>query len=162
MAERIFLSNDDAGQHFVEENLYFKLAGETSVHGNSATLVALAGPLPGTGYISDVVLGVVRPALSASGFVSGTITGDVLINSATCLSTLPKILVATTSAQAIRQNTDNGGALVTAAAINPLSSGFSNGAQLAINYNAQSGGSAAAGAAGVGLYLRVTVRYNAV
>ena len=158
---RIYLSNDADGQNYVEESLYFTWVSETSVHGTSATLISLAGPMTNDGEIVDVVLGVVRPALSASGFVSGTVNFDVKINSATCLSVLPAIAMAATSAQAIRTNTNGTTTLTTPAVLNQGSNKFSAGDQICINWNAVSVGSAAAGAAGIGLYATVKVRYNA-
>lgn len=161
MPARIYLSNDADGQNFVEDEFHYSWVSETSAHGLSATLLSLCGPMTADGEIVDVVLGVVRPALSASGFVSGTVDFDVKINSATCLSVLPAIAMVATSATAVRVNTNGTAAAATPATINTGSNRFSAGDQICVNYNARSVGSAAAGAAGIGLYAVVKVRYNA-
>lgn len=163
MPDNIFLSNDTVGYNANEETFVYNFASETSVLNGSATLIPV-GIAKANGRVSKVVLGVVRPVLSATGFVSGTTDLDVLINSATCMSTLPAIGMAAASANAVRTATNKPGvnsAAVVSGVVNAASANFSAGDQIAINYNARSVGSAAVGATGVGLYAAVTVRYAA-
>ena len=161
MASSLFLSNDVAGFSYTEESFVYSFANEASVHGNSAAVVSLAGPMTRAGKVVEVAIGVVKPATSASGFVSGTTTAALRINSAAVCSTDPLIPMAGSAGQAIRQNTNASG-IGTSAVINPNSAAFAVGAQLAFDFNARSVGSAAAGAAGTGFYLNVKVRYAAV
>ena len=159
MADRIMLTNDEVGSAFAEETFFFNFASETSALAASAVTIPLCAP-PVAGQVVDVVLGVVRPALSASGFVSGTVDFDVKINSVTCLSTKPAIAMVATSALAVRTNTNDGAAAATKAVLN-ASNAFDANDQICVEYNARSVGSAAAGAAGVGLYAAIKVRYTA-
>lgn len=156
----IFLSNSTAGYDYDEEVFSFAFANETSVHGTSAAVNSLVGPMKRAGKISEVSIGVVKPATSASGFVSGTVTATMRINSAAVCSTDPAIVMAGSAGQAIRTNTNASGG--TSAVINPASAAFAKGDQLQYDFNARSVGSAAAGAAGTGFYLSVVVRYDAV
>jgi hypothetical protein len=173
MADRIFASNDGltsaqvVGYEYEERVFHFSLARESSVHGSSATLVPVA-IVDKPGRIVDFYIGVVSPALSASGFVSANISADVRINSAVCCSTQPQLVGPVgSSAQFGRQATNTtftsaaGKASPVSAVINSASAAFSAGDQISIDYNLVSGGSAAAGAAGTGLYAAVKVRYNA-
>ena len=166
MADRIFLSNDSTVSAFSgtfpdEEVFGFSLANESSALTGSATLVPLAGGIAkANGKITDFWIGVVAPAVSASGFISANISATVNINSATCLSTNPAILGPASSAgAAVRKATNAGGG--TSAVVNTASAAFSAGDMISINYNLQSSGSAAAGAAGTGFYAAVKVRYSA-
>ncbi len=161
VTDRQFLSNDADSAGYDEHYQTFGFANESSAHTGSATLIPLLGPVDKHGRILEVVLGVARPALSASGFVSGTVEADVNINSATCLSTKPSIAMVATSALAVRRATNVSAAGGTAAVVNLASAKFSAGDQISISYNARSVGSAAAGAAGIGFYVRVKYRYGA-
>ena len=163
MANRLLLSNDSTvsggGIQPDEEVLFFSWAGESSAHGTlSATLVPL-GVAKANGVISDVFIGVVLPAVSASGFVSGTTEAQVNINSAAVCSTVPLINMAGSAGQAVRKSTNAGGG--TSAVVNVASATFSAGDQISIDYNSRSVGSAAAGAAGKGFFAAVVVRYAA-
>lgn len=163
MPNRLLLSNDSTvsggGIQPDEEVLFFTWANETSAHGTlSATLVPV-GIAKANGVISDVFVGVVLPAVSASGFVSGTVDATVNINSAAVLSTAASILMAGSAGAAVRKASNNGGGV--SAVVNTASAAFSAGDQISIDYNSRSVGSAAAGAAGKGLYVGVTVRYAA-
>ena len=166
MADIFELSNSVAGITYEEEVFPFVFAGENSAHGASATLRSVIGPMNRPGRILSLDLGVVAPAVSASGFVSGTVDADVRINSAGVCSTLPAIAMAGSAGQAVRVAT-NGPAnaasgLVTAGVVNTASANFSAGDMISVNYNARSVGSAAAGAAGTGLYVGIRVRYTAL
>lgn len=167
MADRLQLTNDTAqgGVYFDEDTFDFAIANatETSAHGASASNVPIAGPMKANGRIIGFTIGVVANALSASGFVSGSVSAQVNVNSANAVSTNPAITVGATSAAIGRKFSDKvGDANCQAAVLNPLSANFSTGDQISISYQLQSGGSAAAGAAGTGFYARVTVRYAAV
>ena len=171
MASRVFLSNDSTisggGVQTDEEIFFFSFANESSALGGanaSATLVPVA-IAKAPGVISDVFVGVVLPPVSASGFVSGTVDAGVRINSAAVLSTNPAIAMAGSAGQAVRVATNTppnaASGLITSAVVNVASAAFSTGDQISIDWNTRSVGSAAAGAAGKGLYLGVVVRYNA-
>jgi hypothetical protein len=162
MADRLFLSNDSTvsggGIESDEEVLFFSFANESSALTGSAINVPL-GIAKANGRIADVFIGVVAPAVSASGFVSGTVDATVKINSATALSTNPAITMAGSAGAATRKSTIAGGG--TSAVVNVASANFSAGDAISIDWNARSVGSAAAGAAGTGLYLGVKLRYAA-
>ncbi len=161
---RLFLSNDSTisggGIEHNEELFTFNpFLSETSALTGSATLVPLV-VAKAPGVIADVWIGTVNQSVSASGFVSGTVDAQVNINSAAVLSTLPSIGgVLGSAGQSTRKNTNTGGGV--SAVVNAASAAFSAGDQISINYNARSVGSAAAGAAGSGLYITVKLRYKA-
>ena len=166
MADRKFLSNDSTvsggGIQEDEEVLFYSWANESSAHGAgaacSATLVPL-GIAKANGVISNVYIGVVLPAVSASGFVSGTVDANVNINSAAVCATGPSILMAGSAGAAVRKNTLSGGGV--SAVLTAASAVFSAGDQISLDFNSRSVGSAAAGAAGKGFYAAVTLRYAA-
>ena len=189
-ADELFLTNDSQGSIFVEQTYYFGSLLEVSAHGtagvsvsgqdvfmNGRPLTTYNSALPPFGRIVDFGIGVVQPALSASGFVSGTTDAGVYINGAAVLSTRPSIPMlnvsagASVSAGATTYVTTNTGTSKTnsitvsgapvSAIINTASAGFSVGDVISIDYNARSVGSAAAGIAGRGVYGFVTVRYGA-
>jgi len=164
MAERIFLSNDAGSQGGIfwdEEVFTFSYAGTTSAHGASASNVALAGPMKSNGIITDFVIGVTNPALSASGFVSGSISANVKINGVSACTTMPSILRASDSANVTFKATNVPATGVTPAVLSPTLSRFSTGNMLSIDTRTETAGSAAAGAAGTGLFVSVKVRYTA-
>jgi len=163
MADRLFLSNDDEKGYWAQEDIFtWTTPLETSAHGFSAVNVPLVGPMPRNGRVVDIILGVGKPALSASGFVSGLIDANVRINSgATICTTAPAIATASTSATCVRKATNDVTTGVTPAVLGLASAVFSAGDMIEIDYNARSVGSAAAGAAGTGAYLAVVVRYDA-
>jgi hypothetical protein len=163
MADRLLLSNDaDVGYAYAEDIFSWATPLETSAHGFSAVNVPLVGPMPRNGRVVDVILGVAQPALSASGFVSGTVIGNVRINSgANICTTAPSIAMAATSATCIRKATNDVTTGVTPAVLGLASAVFSAGDMIEVDYNAVSVGSAAAGAAGNGAYIAVVVRYDA-
>lgn len=171
MPSRLLLSNDSTisggGIEYDEEILYFSFANESSATGGanaSATLVPV-GIAKAAGTIADVFVGTVLPPVSASGFVSGTTIVNARINSAAVCSTTPSIAMAGSAGQAVRVATNMpanaASGLVTSAVINTASAAFSAGDQISIDWNTISVGSAAAGAAGKGLYVGVKLRYNA-
>lgn len=159
MADELFLSNSVAGFDYLEETFSYNFLSETSVHGASAVVIAL-GVMPRAGKVVDVVIGTVRNATSASGFVSATTDVTVRINSAAVCSTDPAIPMAGSAGAAIFKATNASGG--TSAVVNPASADFAKGARLSLDYNLRSVGSAAAGATGTGLYVSVKVRYSAV
>lgn len=174
MADRLFLSNDTVGGGvgYAEQTFCYPCGGtmtEGSVHG-AANFSGAVLPMfiaKGNGRILDCFIGVVQPALSASGFVSGTVTATPRINSVAVCSTNPVIKMVGVSSGVVRTSTNNllsaqlsaGGA---SAVVNVNSANFSTGDQISFDYNTFSVGSAAAGAAGSGFYIGVTVRYAAV
>ena len=159
MALNNFLSQDTVGYSFDEEIFVVSLANESSALTGSATQVP-AGIAKRAGRIADVFIGVGTPAVSASGFVSGTIDAQVRINSAAVLSTNPAITMAGSAGAAGRKATNAGGG--TSAVINQASATFAKGGMISVDYNMRSVGSAAATSAGTGLYIGVVVRYDAV
>lgn len=174
MADRKVLSNDTytapQGQGLAYQEEVFVIAfNESSVHtAATVTLQGVAGPMSKPGRITDFVIGVVATAVSASGFVSATVTGDVRINSAPVCSTAPSIPGPVGSAgAAIRIATNStftsaaGKPAPVSAVINAASANFSAGDMISMDYTIGSAGSAAAGTAGKGFYGQVTVRYAA-
>ena len=173
MADRLYLSNDAntsaqiAGYNYHEATHTFAFANESSALTGSATLVPLF-IAPENGRIVDFYIGVVTPAVSASGFVSGNVSADVRINSAPVCSTQPQIVGPLGSAGAAGRQTTNttftsaaGKHSPVSAVVNVNSANFSAGDMISLDYNLVSGGSAAAGAAGKGFYAGVKVRYAA-
>lgn len=186
-ADELFLSNDSAGSIPVETTFFFGTSSEASALAASVSGLTLAqigrpvttyaSSIAPFGRITDFGIGVVVPALSASGFVSGTVDAGVYINGAAVLSTRPSIPMTAVSGgasisagatQYVATNTGtskiNGltvsGATVSAV-VNAASATFSVGDMISFDYNARSVGSAAAGIAGRGLYGFVTIRYGA-
>jgi uncharacterized 2Fe-2S/4Fe-4S cluster protein (DUF4445 family) len=159
MADRLLLSNDTVtapqGQGTVwdEDTLFVPLLiNEASVHGTAAqTLAVAAGPMPHNGRVVDFAIGVARVAVSASGFVSANVSANLRINSVSCLTTLPAIIGPVGSAgQAVVMQTNLCSANGVSAVVNKNSANFSAGDRLAIDWTAQSAGSAAAGQTGTG------------
>lgn len=170
MASRLLLSNDSTlgvGYHFDDRYVSFNpLANETSVHGNSAAVVQVfTVPAGASGTIVDFQIGVVTAAISASGWVSGTVDVTPRINSFAVMSTVPAILMAGSTGQAGRVFTGVSSvlnqALCTSGIVNAASNAFSADDQISYDYNARSVGSAAAGTSGKGLYAVLVARYNA-
>lgn len=161
MADELVLSNDSAGFQLAARTYVFNSVSETSVHGVSAAVVPLF-QAQASGRISDFQIGVVLPAVSASGFVSGTVDATLRINSVACLSTNPSIAMAGSAGQAARAATNVSGALAVSGVVNVASGAVVPGDQVQMDYNARSVGSAAAGAAGKGFYATVTFRPKAV
>jgi hypothetical protein len=159
MPSNKFLSNDTVGYRFEEVTFTASLVNESSALAGSAIQIPVA-ITPRAGRIVAAFIGVGTPAVSASGFVSGTVDAQVRINSAAVLSTLPAIAMAGSNSAAGRKATNAGGGV--SGVPNTASSLFSAGAMISVDYNARSVGSAAAGAAGTGLYIGVTVRYEAL
>lgn len=160
-----FLTNDSPGYAFQDKYAFFGFASESSAHGASTTMTEVfMVPAGLSGTIQDVGLGVVLPAVSASGFVSGTTDVTVRINSVAVCSTNPSIALAGSAGQAARTTTFGVGttAIATSAVVNAASNAFSPGDFIAVDMNARSVGSAAAGAAGKGLYGYVKYRYKAI
>lgn len=161
MADELVLSNASAGYTLAARTYVFNFASETSAHGVSAAVIPLF-QAAGSGRISDFQIGVVLPAVSASGFVSGTVDATLRINSVACLSTNPSIAMAGSAGQAARIATNVSGALAVSGVVNVASGAVVPGDQVQMDYNARSVGSAAAGAAGKGFYATVTFRPKAV
>lgn len=172
MADRKILSNDTVtaplkqGLATDEEVFTFGQLSETSALTGSAVVPLFIAKQ--NGRIVDLVIGVVAPAVSASGFVSANVSADVKINSVPVCSTTPQIYGPVASAGAATRKVTNavstsaaGNPAPTSAVINLASSYFSTGDQVALSYNMVSGGSAAAGTAGTGFYAQVRVRYAA-
>lgn len=164
MAQRIFLSNDAGSQggiYWDEDVFTYAYAGTTSVHGASASNIALAGPMKANGVIQEFVIGVTNPALSASGFVSGSISANVKINGVSAVTTMPSIAVASNSANVTFKATNQNVAGVVPAVLSPTLNVFSAGNFISLDVRTETAGSAAAGAAGTGFFAQVKVRYTA-
>jgi hypothetical protein len=165
--DQTFLTNDAAGNAFFERHAFFGFANESSAHGAAGITVAEVFTVPGglSGEIVDFQIGVVLPAVSASGFVSGTTTAQLRINSVAALSTQPAIALAGSAGQAYRVATQFtsgiASSLVTSGVVNAASAAINAGDQISVDMTANSAGSAAAGAAGKGLYGVITYRYKA-
>ena len=169
--DRFLFSNDTGGTEafspkFDEQTfVYNPQVSETSActDATSAQLVPLF-VAKANGHIVDYYVAVAQTAVSASGFVSGYVTGNVRINSAQCLSTVPSIVQAAASASNARSRTNNSLSSVgttVSAVINTASSVFSAGDAISIDYGVLSVGSAAAGLAFTGLTVGCTARYYA-
>lgn len=160
MADGITLTNDSAGFSYRDTTLRYNFVSETSVHGNSGTRYAM-GVWPTTatsGRIVDFGIGIVAPATSASGFVSGTVDATLRVNSNAVCSTVPAINMAGSAGQSARIATNQSNALATSGIVNTASAVVNPGDEISLDWNARSVGSAAAGAAGVGFYSWVTIR----
>jgi hypothetical protein len=165
--DQTFLTNDKAGYAYFTRHANFGFANEASAHGAAAIAVAEVFTVPGgfSGEIVDCQIGVVLPAVSASGFVSGTATAQVRINSNAIMSTQPAIAMAGSAGQAYRVATQFvsgiASGLVTSGIVNAASAAITAGDQISVDITANSAGSAAAGAAGKGFYGVITYRYKA-
>lgn len=160
--DEVILTNDQfTGYAPRQEAFSFAWNSDVSAHGaaNASGANVPMGPpftmalgAPG-GRIVDFGIFVNRPALSASGFVSGSITGSLRLNSVAICSTTPIINMVGTSAGAI-PTLANVSAVSTAAltptVLNTNSCSWSGSAFISFDYNTFSAGSAAAGAAGIG------------
>lgn len=168
--DRIFLSNDSTssggGIHpHTEQFDYSPMVSETS----AATAATSAQIVPlfvakEAGRVTNAWIGVAQTAVSASGFVSGTVNMNVRINSAVILSTQAAIPMAAASAANNRSRTNNSTtslAATVSAVVNAASASFVAGDMISIDYGVTSAGSAAAGLPVTGLNLAVNVRYNA-
>lgn len=167
MADRIIASNDSWVSYTQDEEVFiFGLANATSANAASGQhVIAFAAKKPGR--ISDFFIRAV-PAVSASGFVSANLNANVRINSVSALSTLPVIDGPVGSAGAATVKATNLGGTSAAgnpapvsAVINSASANFSAADLITVDFSLQSGGSAAAGAAGTGFVGVLVVRYAA-
>jgi len=169
-SDLLFLSNDTVGYNLTDAigtKFANPFVNDTSALTGSAGNVAFLGPMPLPGRVVDFGLAVFRPAISASGFVSGTVDATLRINSTAILSVNPSINMLTTSAAIGAPYTTQFAASysagqASAATINTNSAAFAKGDFISYDHNARSVGSAAAGAAGIGLRLYVVLRYNAI
>lgn len=160
---QLFLSNDAVGTQFGEEIFRVNLASTTSATATSAVSIPAAVATK-NGKIVGAWVALNNPALSASGFVSGTVSLTPRINSVAAFSIVPSIDMVATSALVVRTNTLTAASAagVVKGTINPLSAQFSAGDTISFDYNMTSAGSAAAGFAGAGFIGAITVRYDAV
>jgi len=165
MPDRLFLGNDAVRGYGYDERVIVLpiLANESSVHVTSANTLVPVFTCPANGRIVDFYISVVNVALSASGFVSGTVSADLRKNSASVLSTVPAITgPVATSALVVRQCTlGPSAANIVSAQINQASAAVSAGDQLAINWTMQSGASAVPGSAGKGFNAVIRLRMSA-
>ncbi len=168
--DRIVLTNDSTssggGIHSDEQMFFYNpQVNETSAAtgATSAQLVPLfIAKAPGR--ISDCFVAVTQTAVSASGFVSGTVNANVRINSVAVLSTQPSIPMAAASAANNRSRTNNSTtslAATVSAVVNVASANFVAGDQISIDYGVISAGSAAAGLGVQCPSVGVLVRYQA-
>lgn len=165
MADKLFLSNDAVrGYGFDVKYITLPiLQNESSAHATSATTLVPVFTVPANARIVDFYIDTVQVALSASGFVSGTISADLRRNSASVLSTVAAITgPVATSALCVRQCTlGPSAANIQSAVVNQASALCSAGDQLAVNWTMQSGASAAPGAGGKGFKATVVLRMSA-
>jgi len=161
MASDLFLSNSVSGFDYNEETFTYNFVSETSVHGTSGTRYSL-GQVPRSGKIVQFEIGVVAPAVSASGFVSGTVGATLRVNSAAVCSTDPSIDMVGSAGAVARKTSITSAAGVIPAAINAASATVNKGDDISLDFNARSVGSGAATSAGVGFYATVRVRYDAL
>lgn len=170
MADNLVLSNDALGFEFFDQIIPFDVSGnfpanETSAHGLSASGIIPLLVAPRPGRVVDVGWGVVTPALSASGFVSGTVDATIFINGVgSAQSTVGAINMIGSAGQSGRTFVNT--STTSTAFLNPpqltnASAQFNAGDEVGFKFNARSVGSAAAGTAGLGLYGYVRVRYAA-
>lgn len=165
MADKLFLSNDAVrGYGFDVKYIPLAiLANESSAHATSANTLVPIWTAPANGRVVDFFIDTVQVALSASGFVSGTISADLRRNSASVLSTVAAITgPVATSALCVRQCTlGPSAANLQSAVVNGQSSLFSAGDQFAVNWTMQSGASAVPGSGGKGFKATLVVRMAA-
>ena len=171
MADRVFLSNDSSGNAvtgagiFDDEQTFMFAINETSVHGGAGMSAGTLGQFIAkqNGRIVDVFVGAAAIALSASGFVSGSVFAQVRVNSATVCATKPQInMKATSTVIPDYPNTIVGLATGVSAVLTAASANFSTGNMISLDWNTTSNGSAAAGQAGTGFYAGIRVRYAAL
>ncbi len=170
MADNIILSNDALGTEFFELRVAFQGANvpiiETSAHGLSASGDIGLLPAPFTGRIVNYGYAVVAAAVSASGFVSGTVDAGVFINGNAIQSASGAINMANsasgvTASRTFIDTATTSTALVNPPQLNPGSTSFNKGDMISFKFNARSVGSAAAGTAGAGFSGFVTLRRTA-
>ena len=161
MPLREFTTNDrdttQGGKIYHYEYVAFQpFVNATSAATGSATLVLpTTGVVKASGEVCGFVINVNGPALSASGFVSATISANLRINSVSCLTVLPGVSGPASASAGFAFRTISG-------TVNPASARVNPGDQITLDYNCQSGGSAAAGAAAIGFSAFAIVRYDAV
>jgi len=164
MADRLYLGNDSVtGYGFdVREITFPILANESSTHVGSANTLQALWTAPQGGRVVDFYISVVNVALSASGFVSGTVSADLRKNSASVLSTVAAITgPVATSALVVRQCTlGPSAANIQSAVVNAASGSFAAGDQFSLNWTMQSGASAVPGSAGKGFVATMKVRLS--
>lgn len=157
MADKVLISNATTYGYDYDDKL-IHIAGTAtgvSVHG-AATMSALGQNVfvaQANGRFTDVGLAAQRMALSASGFVSGTVLATLRINSVAVCSTDPSITMAG-SAGAVGQTATNKtatGANAVSGIVNTASAAFSTGDIITVDWNTFSVGSAAATSSGIGL-----------
>ena len=165
MADKILLSNDAIrGYGYDTREITLPiLVNESSAHATSANTLVPIYTIPRNARIVDFYIDTVQVALSASGFVSGTISADLRRNSASVLSTVAAITgPVATSALVVRQCTlGPSAANIQSAVVNQASALCSAGDQLAVNWTMQSGASAVPGAGGKGFKATVVLRFSA-
>lgn len=165
MADKLFLSNDATrGYGFDVKYITLPiLVNESSGHVTSANTLVPLFTIPANSRVVDFFIDTVQVALSASGFVSGTISADLRRNSASILSTVPAITgPVATSALCVRQCTlGPSAANIVSAVVNQNSALCSAGDQLAVNWTMQSGASAVPGSGGKGFKATVVLRMSA-
>lgn len=170
MASRLYLSNDNytstnpnGGWNFDEEVFSFNvLANESSGQVTSANTLQPLFTAPNNGRIVDFWIGVTTIGVSASGFVSGTLSAQININSAAVCSTVPAIVGPSTSANSVRGCTCNGpNSAFVSSVVNAASAQFSAGDQISLNWTMQSGNSGTVVKAGTGFVVGWKVRYDA-
>jgi hypothetical protein len=160
--DSIALTNDAVGNSFREEIWWVApVLNDTSAHGNSAGNMAIGPAVNFSGRVVDFGIFVTKQAVSASGFMSGTIDALVRLNSASITSTNPTIPMVSGSATqqaAVATYVSGGFNGGTSCVINNNSAVFSPGNYISFDYNARSVGSGAAAAAGTGLRVYVKIR----
>ena len=170
LADRIVLSNDSTsagGGIHPDEQMFFynpQVSETSAATGATSAQIVPLFIAKAPGRVVDAFVAVAQTAVSASGFVSGTVNANVRINSATILSTQPAIPMAAASAANNRSRTNNATtslAATVSAVVNAASATFQQGDQISIDYGVISAGSAAAGLGVTGVSVGVVVRYAA-
>lgn len=172
--DRLDLTDDTVGYsyHDPEHAYHFALlANDASAHGFSAGNQSLLGPMPAAGRVLDFQIAA-NPAVSASGFVSGTIDALLRLNSANIMTTNPSITMAGSASAVfpqlvvgtnVAQSASAAGIVfLVSGVVNGASASFKQGDYISIDWNARSVGSAAPTTSGKSLRAYVVVRYTAV
>lgn len=160
MADRLILTNDSTKSYDYDEELFIGgFVNQTSAHGAAATTHQVVGVAKRPGRIVDAFV-VATPGLSVSGFVSGTVSANVRINSVSALSTLPGIVMATSAGDYIQKATNKTANGATSAVVNSASANFSAGDVITVDFTTQSGNSGTIASVGQGMVVGVLVRYS--
>lgn len=156
---RIFTTNDRdsniAGKKYDLDYITSPvfINGASGATGSATNFVL--GTAKASGILQGFYITVNGPALSASGFISGSISATCRINSAAALASLPAVAGPASASGGFAWRVISG-------AVDPNSARVVPGDLITGDYVCQSGGSAAAGAAATGFTMTAILRYDAV